>query len=113
MKSEREEKEVPYKDFDLVVGFSLEKRCKVNTNDYDIVYDDFEEEAWEDTRATDWNRAYGEQHFTITELLHELTQFIESEMKMVEPCSGRGRELKRMLDDAQGWQQIDSIFEQQ
>lgn len=111
-RNERDERELPCKDFDMLVGFAVEKPCVVNTNDYAIEYDDFEEEAWESTTSTDWQTAYEENHYTIPELLHELTVFIEKEMRVVEPCSGRGRELKRMLDDAQGWRQVDAYFEE-
>ena len=113
MRRKHEDVEVPYKDFDVMVGFALEKQCKINTDDYGVVFDDFEKEAWEDTSNTDWARAYEESHYTIPELLHELEQYVKKEMQFVEPCSGRGRELKRILNDVQGWEQIDSCFDLQ
>jgi len=111
MNKERNEREVPYKDFDVLVGFALEKKCKINTDDYYVEYNDFEKEAWDDTSNTNWGKAYEESHYTILELLQELKQFVEKEMRCAEPCSGRGRELRRMLNDIQGWEQIDSCFE--
>lgn len=111
MNKERNEREVPYKDFDVLVGFALEKKCKINTDDYDVEYDDFEKESWDDTSNTNWGQAYEESRYTILELLNELRHYVEKEMQFVEPCSGRGRELKRMLNDLQGWEQIDSCFD--
>ncbi len=33
MRRKYEDAEVPYKDFDVRVGFALEKECKINTDD--------------------------------------------------------------------------------
>lgn len=101
----------PYMDFDVKVSFTLEKECKVNTDDYLVEHDDFQKESWINTDFTDWETEYDNSHYTITEMLNELRKYIENEMRMVEPCSGRGRELKRMLEDCQGWELVESNYE--
>lgn len=102
----------PYRDFDVKVSFTLEKECKVNTDDYYVECDNFQKESWINTDLTDWETEYDNSHYTITEMLDELRKYIENEMRMVEPCSGRGRELKRMHNDCQGWELVKSNYEE-
>lgn len=102
---------LPYKDFDVDVSVTLEKTCKVNTDDYLVECDDFFEESWINTNDTDWEKEYENNHYTITEMLDELRKYIEKEMCMVAPCSGRGRELKRLYNDCQGWELTNAHYE--
>lgn len=111
MKDRYEQNDNPYVDFDVKVSFALEKRCKINTDDYELVHDDFEKCSWENTENTDWAKAYEESHFTIGEMLDELRRYVEKEMCIVEPCSGQGRYLKRLLNDLQDWELVDTNYE--
>ena len=70
-----------------------------------------EKETWENTENTDWAKAYEESHFTIGEMLDELRRYVEKEMCVVEPCSGQGRYLKRLYNDLQDWELVDTDYE--
>lgn len=113
MKAPYEEEEVPSKTFDVEVSYLIRKKTTVNTNDYDIERDDFERQAFLNTELTDWKSAYEESHFTIKEMLSELRRYVENEMCNVLPSSHHGRRLKRLLDDVQGWEVVESEFVEQ
>lgn len=105
------EMENSYVDFSIDVTYELTKRCDVSTNDYMVENDDFEKEAFINTELTDWETAYKDQHYTITELLRELEKYVNVELSHVEPDSKRRRELNRMLDDLQGWEVVEENYE--
>lgn len=108
MKAPQEEVEYPQKNFDVEVSYLLRKRTCVKTDDYALEHDDFERQAFINTELTDWESAYKETHFTMEEMLDELRRYVEKEMCVVEPCSGQGRYLKRLYDDLQDWEVVES-----
>lgn len=108
MKAPYEERTIPYKEFDVEVSYLIRKSTKVITDDYDIERDDFERQAFINTELTDWESAYNETHFTIKEMLDELRKYVEMDMRLAEPCSGNGRYLKRLYDDLQNWEVVES-----
>jgi hypothetical protein len=107
MKAPYEGKETPTRKFDVEASFLIRKQTTVETNDYDIEHDDFEKEAFIHTELTDWESEFSSQHFNIDEMLCELCVYVEDEMRNVPPYSGRGRYLKRLLNDAQGWEVVE------
>ena len=46
-------------------------------------------------------------------MLSELRRYVENEMCNVLPSSHHGRRLKRLLDDVQGWEVVESEFVEQ
>lgn len=113
MKAPYEERTIPDKEFDVEVSYLIRKSTKVKTDDYDIERDDFERQAFLNTELTDWESAYEESHFTIKEMLVELRRYVENEMCNVLPSSRHGQRLKRLLDDVQGWEVVESEFVEQ
>lgn len=113
MKAPFEEVEVPKKKFDVEVSYLLRKRTSIETDDYEIEYDDFERQAFINTELTDWESAYNETHFTMEEMLDELRRYVEFELITVEPCSRHGRRLERLYNDLQDWEVVESeVIEQ-
>lgn len=97
--------------FNVDVEYVMRKEdIEVQTDDY--FYEDDYEDFSVNTSLTDFEVAYTEQHYTIPEMLVELKKYVEREMQFVEMCSGRARELKRLLADCQGWKIVEAQVEE-
>lgn len=103
------------KDFEVEVTYTLSKVVYVATSDY-IPSCPNKDEGFvepEDTSCTDWEKAYGDDHYTIQELLGKLKDFATAELQNVVGTTGRRSELERIIRDCQGWELQDKSFDMQ
>lgn len=85
---------------------------EVNTKNY-IEYD-FDE----DLSNVDWKSEYNEQHYTIPEMLAQLKEYIEADIRTLQKTRTRAQRCKRtrlktMLQDCQGWELMDETYEKE
>lgn len=117
--------DVPEKEFEIQVSQTLVKTCDVITNKYipgpsGVDYDSDDEggciqigyQEPDDTSDVDWEKEYKDQHYTILELLAELENMAKKELESISPKSSRGRELKNIIEECQGWELDDSEYEE-
>ena len=102
MKDPREEKSVPLRTFDVDVTYVLTKKASVVTSDYELS-EDFDGHTVVETKYTDWNAAYEEDHYTVKELLDMLSDYAKKELRMLPSQSQRAIELRNILHDCEGW----------
>lgn len=116
---------VPEKGFDIIASQTLVKTCEVVTDKYipgasGVDYDSDDEggcvaigyQEPDDTSDVDWEKEYKDQHYTILELLAELENMAKKELESISPKSSRGRELKNIIEECQGWELDDSEYEE-
>lgn len=116
---------IPDKEFEIQVSQTLVKTCDVVTDKYipgasGVDYDSDDEGGcvaigWQepdDTSDVDWEKEYKDQHYTILELLAELENMAKKELESISPKSSRGRELKNIIEECQGWELDDSEYEE-
>lgn len=113
MKDRYEQNDNPYEEFSVEVSYVISKKANVKTDDYDIERDDFEKQAFINTELTDWQSAYEESHYTIKEMLEELQRYVEKDMCCEDPMSFRGRHLKKLYEDVQGWDVVETVITEQ
>lgn len=117
--------DVPEKEFEIQVSQTLVKTCDVITDKYipgpsGVDYDSDDEGGFvaisyqepDNTSDVDWEKEYKDQHYTILELLAELENMAKKELESISPKSSRGRELKNIIEECQGWELDDSEYEE-
>lgn len=95
--------EVPEKEFEVTISQTLSRTVTVTTNDYQPEYDEEDGSTYANTENTDWQKAYENYDFKIQDLLEELKGYVQSDMAMTGPNTGKGRHLKRLLEACDGW----------
>ena len=108
--------DVPEKEFTVTISQTLSRTVTVVTNDYipgaeDVDYEPDDEggcyaSSWhddDDTSDTDWKKAYEECDFKLQDLIEELKNYVQSDLAMTGPNTGKGRYLKRLLEACDGW----------
>ena len=110
MKAPYEERDVPSKDFDVEVNYTIRKTCRLRTDNYGIECDDFERQAFVNTELTDWKQEFECTHYTINELLRELGKYIKKDIESDPTNKAKCLSLQRMYDDVQGWDVVESEF---
>lgn len=108
MKDPREEKNVPYCKLVCNATAFMTNQAVVVTNDY--VFE--EDGVYEDTSNTDWERAFYESHYTISELLNVLKVYLNDDLKTAPIASDRRLRLIRMLEDCEGWKTEKETYEE-
>ena len=116
---------IPEKEFEITVSQTLVKTCDVITDKYipgasGVDYDSDDEggcvaisyQEDDDTSDVDWEKEYKDQHYTILELLAELENMAKKDLESISPKSSRGRELKNIIEECQGWELDDSEYEE-
>lgn len=104
---------IPDKEFEVSVQETLCRISEIVTDNYIPGYRD-EEGYWEDddTSDTDWEEEYKNQHHTILQLLAELKEMAEKELKTLPKTDyKRERKLKSIIEDCEGWELDDSEYE--
>lgn len=104
---------IPDKEFEVSVQETLCRISEIVTDNYIPGYRD-EEGYWEDddTSDTDWEEEYKNQHYTILQLLAELKEMAEKELKTLPKTDyKRERKLKSIIEDCEGWELDDSEYE--
>ena len=95
---------IPEEDFEVNAVFTLEKVVDVTTADYTPEYDEEDGRTTYDTTNTDWENAYDESgHYSILEMLDKLKEYVEHDLSMTGENTSKGRMLKQLLEDCQGW----------
>ena len=95
--------EIPEHDFEVTVSQTLSRTVTITTNDYNPEYDEEDGNIYANTENTDWKKAYENCDFKIQDLLEELKGYVQSDMAMTGPNTGKGRHLKRLLEACDGW----------
>ena len=109
MPDPRFEKEKREEAFDCEITETLNRRVTIRTTDYAEEDEPDYYETIINTDDTDWKEAFAQDgHYTIGELLHVLREYVAEEQKNVAPYSGRGKELKRLLKEIDGWETIET-----
>lgn len=103
---------IPERDFEVDVEFVMRKNAvDVKTDKYVPEFDDEDGHTRANTEDTDWEDVYGDSgHYTILEMLDELKQYIEEDLKTCSPNTCKGAALKRLLEDCQGWEIYEKSF---
>lgn len=90
----------------VTVNTTLYRDSTVETSNYDICRDDFDETHIElHDGYSDVERYYTEQHKSIPFLLDELAKYIEGELAGCDLSQSRRQELEEMLADCKGWKE--------
>jgi len=108
--NEHEREELP---FSCDITQTLSRRVTIKTTDY---VEEPEPDYYEtiiDTKDTDWGTAYKENdHLTIPDLLDELKQYVEEDMKTCAAYTGKAKHLKHLLGEINEWKLIETEYEQ-
>lgn len=95
--------EIPERDFEVTISQTLSKTVTITTNDYQPEYDEEDGNTYANTENTDWKKAYENCDFKLQDLLEELKGYVQSDMAMTGPNTGKGRHLKRLLEACDNW----------
>lgn len=100
--------------FDCHVIVTMEKDVRVPTQNYNEFVDEDEmgKRLECDTSETDWEHEYNANCITLTEMLNELKQYVESDLAMTGKNTGKGRYLQELLEACQGWQNVETTIEE-
>lgn len=103
---------IPERDFEVDVEFVMRKNAvDVTTDKYVPEFDDEDGHTYANTEDTDWEQVYGDSgHYTILEMLDELKQYVEEDLKTCSPNTCKGASLKRLLADCQSWEVYEKSF---
>ena len=102
---------IPEQDFEVDVEYVLQKKAvKVTTDDYSPEFDEETGHVDANTEDTDWENAYENSHYTISELLSELESYIKQDLERYKGSATKERQLKEMLKDCQGWEMYDKSY---
>lgn len=104
--------ETPKRDFDVFISQSLSKSTSVSTDDYICSVEkgeDGEVEEDIDTSNTDWERAYTEEHLTLTGLIRECKKFL-LKCKQGEYYSKDKTTIDKLLRECEGWSSDDLVI---
>ena len=99
--------------FEIKVSITLSKEVKVSTDDYICEYDDFEKDVFYDLSETNWDEAYKDEYYTISQMLAKLQEYIEKDIQELKE-KGVTRipyELRRMLKSCQNWEEMETEYE--
>lgn len=102
----------PKRDFDVFISQTLSKSTSVSTDDYICSVEkgeDGEVEEDIDTSETDWERAYTEEHLTLTGLIRECKKFL-LKCKQGEHYSKDKATIDKLLRECEGWSLDDLVI---
>ena len=100
------EPSIPDHDFDVKVQVTLSNSTTVTTNDYMPEFDEEDGRMYTDTSSTDWEKAYNESCYSIPQMFEELKTLLEE--KIADPNCKKKTKYKRMLEDCQGWELVET-----
>lgn len=103
---------VQERDFEVNVTYTLAKdNIGVMTNDYVPEYDEEDGSTTYNTKYTDWEAAYEEQHYSVLQMLDLLKEYVSKELSN-DVTASRKRFLQRVLEDCDGWELVESEYEE-
>lgn len=94
---------VPEREFEITISQTLSKTVTVTTDNYIPEVDLETGHVYTNTSETDWYEVYEEQHLNIQELLVILKEYATRDLKNTIPDSGKGRELKDIIEACENW----------
>lgn len=106
------EEVVQERDFEVNVTYTLAKdNIGVMTNDYVPEYDEEDGRTTYNTEYTDWEEVYKEQHYSVLQMLDLLKEYVSKELSN-DVTASRKRFLQRVLEDCDGWELVESEYEE-
>lgn len=106
------EEVVKERDFEVNVTYTLAKdNIGVMTNDYEPEYDEEDGYTTYNTENTDWEAAYEEQHYSVLQMLDLLKEYVCKELSN-DVTASRKRFLQRVLEDCDGWELVESEYDE-
>lgn len=115
------EVEVPVKEWNCEVQVTIGNTLSIGTQNYTC--EDDEGGIYYETDNVNWNDEYRNSHYSIMEMLDELKKYILGEMeglrKFVKTGTANASEWDRwyhlvnLLEDCQGWQEVDLNVEKE
>lgn len=84
---------------DVLISTTLSRSATVSVDDYDL--DDWEEE---DFSNCDFQGAYKDQYYTITQLLHILEGYVNDKLKADDLSKSQHSMLRKILCSCSGWE---------
>ena len=100
------------RDFEVNVTYTLAKdNIGVMTNDYVPEYDEEDGRTTYNTEYTDWEEVYEEQHYSVLQMLDLLKEYVSKELSN-DVTASRKRFLQRVLEDCDGWELVESEYEE-
>lgn len=100
------------RDFEVNVTYTLAKdNIGVMTNDYVPEYDEEDGSTTYNTKYTDWEAAYEEQHYSVLQMIDLLKEYVSKELSN-DVTASRKRFLQRVLEDCDGWELVESEYEE-
>ena len=97
------EVEIPEREFEVTISQTLSRTVTIVTDDYYPEYDEEDGRTYANTENTDWEKVYENCDFKLQDLLEELKGYVQSDMAMTGPNTGKGRHLKRLLEACDSW----------
>lgn len=94
------EVEIPEREFDVKVEYSLSKKTSIESNNYYI--DESPDGSYLGTEDIDWQGEYKEQHKTPLDLITLFKQHLEKELETV-TLRTRKNELEYLIEECSGW----------
>lgn len=102
-----EDKEYPYKEFQVTIHQPMYKESTLESNDYNIEidYDDDTGKPYGflDISEIRWDKVYESEYYTIPALLEKLTEYIKLDMEK-HITDKSYSELHKLLSSCSGWE---------
>ena len=118
--SQSEEKNAPFNEpvikersFAIGVTCMLRKDVTVTTDDYVLEYDYESCCEYADTKDTDWERAYLYGHYTLSQLLDQLKEYVRKDIDETMEKDGmtqRVKNLHDLLKDCEDWEVVEEEY---
>ena len=107
------EQSVPYRRFSIEVSYTLRKEVVVTTDDYVQEYDYESCCPCINTEHTDWERAYLYGHYSLSQLLDQLKEYVRKDIEETSKRKGmtqRVMNLHDLLKDCEDWEVVEEEY---
>ena len=95
---------------------TIARKVTLSTTDY-VAEEDWDDELGKclsaDTSETDWSDEYSNQEYTVLELIAKLKEYAKEDIKNTAANTSKGRDLQRLLDACDGWEQVELDVEEE
>ena len=101
-----EDAQQPAIEFNVTVSQTISKDTKVSTDNYSIFVEENDLDVIYDTKTTDWQRAYKENHYTVPQLLKIFANHLRNDINRL----GNNIDVKyyqSLIDECEGWLEDD------
>ena len=105
------EVEVPEREFDVTISISLSRTVQCYTNKYIPEIDEENGHLYVDTSDTHWSEVYGDNHYTIPQLLEKLKEYVQKDLENIHEVAESQhhneaflkRKLEHLLEECDDW----------